>query len=75
MTAFTRVHRRLIKLLKESQERCGSIQGIQRILEPVIDAESWDRAQGREGPRATLRCAFRLPCFTLQVPPAIWRAA
>ena len=43
MTASTRVHRCIMKLLKESQQRCGRIQGIQRILEPVIEAESWDR--------------------------------
>jgi hypothetical protein len=43
MTASTRVHRCILKLLKESQQRCGRIQGIQRIIEPVIAAESWDR--------------------------------
>jgi hypothetical protein len=31
------------KKLRESQERCGPIQGIQRIVEPVIEAECWDR--------------------------------
>ena len=43
MTASTRVRRRIVKLLKECQDRGGRIQGIQRILEPLIKAECWDR--------------------------------
>jgi len=43
MTPQNQVARIVTKKLRESQERCGRIQGIQRILEPVIEAESWDR--------------------------------
>ena len=43
MTASTRVRRCVLKLLKESQDRGGKNQGIQRILEPLIEVESWDR--------------------------------
>jgi hypothetical protein len=31
------------KQLREAQDRGGAIQGVQRILEFIIDAESWDR--------------------------------
>jgi hypothetical protein len=43
MTPQKKVARIVTKKLRESQERCGHIQGIQCILEPLIEAESWDR--------------------------------
>jgi hypothetical protein len=42
MTPQKQVACMVTKKLRESQMRCGCIQGIQRILEPVIAAECWD---------------------------------
>jgi len=43
MTPEKKVACIVTKKLRESQQRGGRIQGIQRILEPLIEAEPWDR--------------------------------
>jgi hypothetical protein len=42
MHPANKLARLVTKKMREAQTRGGKIQGIQRILEPVIEAESWD---------------------------------